>query len=203
MPEPFRSDCCNPIAAPLRRWPASSTAAANERLFQLIASTPAATSEGRSTASGAPTSAAVSGEEQPRSRVRSSATGRGGCRRRRTTGRRRCEPRRRAPGRRRAPPPAAPGESPRLSCRKRTANPSDADLRRNHERAADRDPPEAPVAERRGARLVAGRSGVRSRSSNPPTHGSDQAGSAERCEAEADAAVHGRAGGARARRRSR
>ena len=48
-----------PDREPLRPWPASSTAAANERLFQLIENTPAAMSTGMSTPSGASIRAAV------------------------------------------------------------------------------------------------------------------------------------------------
>src|SRR5207248_1024587 len=58
-PGRFRNVCCKPIASPLRPWPASSTAAAKERLFQLIEKTPAATSTGTSRPSGAEVKAAV------------------------------------------------------------------------------------------------------------------------------------------------
>ncbi len=58
-PGTFSSVCWSPIAAPLRPLPASSTAAAKERPFQLIETTPAATSTGMTSGSGAVTSAAV------------------------------------------------------------------------------------------------------------------------------------------------
>src|SRR5262249_10187 len=59
-PDPVSSVCCRPIAVPLRRWPASSTTAANERLFQLIDSTPATTSTGMRGGSGASSRSVIS-----------------------------------------------------------------------------------------------------------------------------------------------
>src|SRR5207302_7736683 len=68
-PGPFRSVCCRPIADPLRPWPASSTAAANDRLFQLIDSTPATTSTGTSTGSGASRSSVMSARKKNAARA--------------------------------------------------------------------------------------------------------------------------------------
>ena len=133
----LRSVCCRPIAAPLRPWPASSTAAANERLFQLIESTPATTSTGTSTAA-ARRGARSSGRQAPTRRARSRAAG---------ASRLRADvrPAAGADPRRRSRAPASTASTAAGGARRQAAllvqeehgEAGDAKLRREQERAAD------------------------------------------------------------------
>ena len=85
----------------------------------------------------------------------------------------------------RARPAAELVESPRRSCRKRTRKPTEADLRRDQERAADRQPPDRAGRETaRGRRRCAGGAGVRALANHEPAdHRPGEAGEAERREA--------------------
>ena len=92
-----------------------------------------------------------------------------------------------------------PGREAAVVVQEQHGEADDAHLRREHERAPDRDPPEAPVAERRdvASRRRRPAAGI-SRRTSAPTTARDDARDPHRREAPAGAARHARSAAARA-----